>query len=103
MANQETEAFKTRVLFVLAHLEEGDITSYGELARQAGNARYARLVGQILKKLPSDTHLPWYRVVNSQHRISFTEGTDTYARQKVKLEQEGWIVVGQKLMQKEAP
>ncbi|WP_417553843.1 MGMT family protein [Marinomonas fungiae] len=44
--------------------------------------RAMHLVGQILKKLPSDTHLPWYRVVNSQHRISFTEGTDAYARQK---------------------
>lgn len=101
MANQETADFKTRVLFILAQLPYGSVIGYGELAKQAGHPGYARLVGQILKKLPTHTTLPWYRVVNSKQRISFAEGTDSYLRQKALLEQEGWIIVGQKLIQKE--
>lgn len=103
MANQVTEDFKDRVLFVLAHLPQGSLISYGELAAQAGNPRYARLVGQILKQLPRKTAIPWHRVVNSKHRISFSEGSDAYLRQKALLEQEHWTVVGQKLIQKETP
>ncbi|SBS35250.1 Methylated-DNA--protein-cysteine methyltransferase [Marinomonas aquimarina] len=103
MANQESKDFKARVLFVLAHLPHGSVISYGELAKQAGNANYARLVGQILKQLPRDTSLPWHRVVNSKHRISFSEGSDAYQRQKNLLQQEHWTVVGQKLIQKETP
>lgn len=103
MANQETKDFKTRVLFILAQLPYGSVISYGELAKQAGHPNYARLVGQILKKLPIETTLPWHRVVNSKHRISFNEGSDAYLRQKALLEQESWTIVGQKLIQKETP
>ncbi|WP_417505867.1 MGMT family protein [Marinomonas gallaica] len=102
MANQETEAFKVQVLFILAHLPSGDVISYGELAKQAGNTQYARLVARILKHLPSDTTIPWHRVINSKQRISFNEGSDAYLRQKSRLEDEGWEISGQRLIQKEA-
>ncbi|MCO4784619.1 MGMT family protein [Marinomonas atlantica] len=102
MANQETEAFKVQVLFILAHLPSGDVISYGELAKQAGNARYARLVARILKQLPNDTNIPWHRVINSKQRISFNENSDAYFRQKSRLENEGWQISGQRLIQKEA-
>lgn len=102
MANQDTEAFKIQVLYILAHLPAGSVISYGELAKQAGNDRYARLVARILKQLPKDTRIPWHRVINSKHRISFTEGSDAYFRQKTLLEDEGWIICGQRLIQKEA-
>lgn len=100
--NQALEEFKSQVLFILAHLPEGEIISYGELARRAGFKNYARQVGQLLKKLPKDTQLPWHRVVNSKHQISFIEGSDVYIQQKQKLEQEGWMVKNQKLIKKEA-
>ena len=100
--NQASAEFKTQVLFILAHLPTGTVISYGELARQAGQPRWARQVGQLLKTLPQGHSIPWHRVVNSQHRISFSEGSDAYLRQRHLLEQEGWIISGQRLITKEA-
>lgn len=101
--NQESDEFKSKVMFVLAHLPEGEVISYGELANQAGSKRHARLVGRILKQLPADTSLPWYRVVNSKKHISFNEGSEAYHRQREALEAEGWVISGQRLIAKEAP
>ena len=101
--NQEIDDFKTKVLFVLSHLDMGEVISYGELAIQAEHPNHARQVGQILKRLPRDTQLPWHRVVNSKRQISFSEGSAAYYRQKIALEAEGWIICGQRLLAKEAP
>ncbi|KZN15477.1 cysteine methyltransferase [Marinomonas sp. TW1] len=89
--------FKSQVFLILHQSQTGECFSYGEIAKLAGFPGYARQVGQLLKKLPKDTKLPWYRVVNAQKRISFAEGTDAYIRQKEKLESEGWVVNGNKL------
>ncbi|MFD1383700.1 MGMT family protein [Rhodanobacter aciditrophus] len=103
MPNQEMDSFKSKVIFILSHLPAGHVISYGELAKQAGRPNNARQVGKILKELPKDTKLPWYRVVNSKRYISFTEGTEAYRRQRSALEQEGWVISGQRLIIKEAP
>lgn len=100
--NQALDEFKSQVLFILAHLPTGKVISYGELARQAGHPNQARLVGRILKTLPPNHALPWHRVVNSKRAISFNEGSDTYNQQRALLEREGWCVVGQRLIAKEA-
>ncbi|MBM6550110.1 MGMT family protein [Marinomonas ostreistagni] len=100
--NQASDEFKSQVLFILAHLPAGEVISYGELARQAGQPKQSRLVGHILKRLPAEHTLPWHRVVNSKRAISFLEGSDGYQRQRALLENEGWVIVGQRLITKEA-
>ncbi len=77
------------ILQQLAAIPYGHTTSYGALAKAAGLPGYARYVGQILKKLPKDTKLPWHRVVNAQDRISFPESSEAFLRQKSYLESEG--------------
>lgn len=96
--NQAMDEFKSQVFQILHQTQAGECVSYGEIAKQAGFPGYARQVGYVLKNLPKDTMLPWYRVINAQGRISFAEGTDAYARQKQQLENEGWLVVGQKVL-----
>ena len=104
MTNQAMEHFKSQVFLILSETLTGECISYGELAKQAGFPGYARQVGQLLKKLPKDTKLPWYRVVNAQKRISFAENTDAYLRQRTKLQEEGWLIVGTKLtLQEKGP
>ena len=95
--NQAMDEFKSQVFQILHQTQAGECVSYGEIAKQAGFPGYARQVGYVLKNLPKDTMLPWYRVINSQGRISFAEGTEAYLRQKQLLEAEGWLIVGQKL------
>ncbi len=71
----------------LANIPRGKLISYGQLAKLSGYPNYARLVGRVLSKLPTDTKLPWFRVVNSQGKISLKgEG---FERQKTQLALEG--------------
>ena len=97
VTNQAMNHFKSQVLVILNEVPAGECIAYGELAKQAGFPGYARQVGHLMKNLPKDTKLPWHRVVNSQRRISFAENTDAHTRQRTRLEQEGWVIVGTKL------
>lgn len=54
---------------------------------------YARYVGYVMKSLPSDSKLPWHRVVNARGRLSFVRDSREYQAQKSKLEAEGVIFV----------
>jgi len=71
----------------LASIPKGRLISYGGLAKLSGYPNHARHVGKVLSKLPKDTKLPWFRVVNGQGKISL-QG-EAYQRQKTKLEMEG--------------
>lgn len=78
-----------RVYQVLATIPPGCLCSYGEVARLAGLPGRARWVGRLLSQLPGDSTLPWYRVINSQGKISFPSGSERYRRQLSHLVREG--------------
>lgn len=78
-----------KIYQVLASIPHGRLCSYGEVAKLAGLPGRARWVGRTLSQLPADTRLPWYRVVNAQGKISFTEGSEGYRRQLGHLQDEG--------------
>lgn len=62
--------FRERVWMIIAAVPYGQVTTYGDVARLAGNSRAARQVGGVLRKLPEGSSLPWHRVVNRMGRIS---------------------------------
>lgn len=64
MADDERER---RIVDVLMALQEGEVTTYGDVAEVAGYPRNARLVGRILAT--TDVDVPWWRVVNSTGRL----------------------------------
>jgi methylated-DNA-protein-cysteine methyltransferase-like protein len=76
---------------VVSEIPSGHVLTYGEVARLAGLPRAARRVSQALRRAPSDMELPWYRVINSQGKISFPEDSSGWKRQKDKLEDEGVV------------
>ena len=80
-----------RIWQVVAAIPRGKVATYGEVAQKAGLARAARRVGQALRGLPSDTGIPWHRVVNAQGRISLPESSDSHRIQRERLEQEGIV------------
>jgi methylated-DNA-protein-cysteine methyltransferase-like protein len=82
--------FEQALYAVLTSLPKGKVCSYGQVAQRAGYPNYARQVGKTLSKLPKDTTLPWYRVVNSQAKISL-QG-EAFLRQKRHLEADGLTV-----------
>jgi methylated-DNA-protein-cysteine methyltransferase-like protein len=77
---------QARILAVVDCIPRGRVASYGQVAREAGLPRHARLVGRVLACLPSGSKLAWHRVVNSAGRISLRPGS---ARQRRRLQREG--------------
>ena len=80
---------RQQVYQVIHRIPPGRLCSYGAVAAMAGLPGRARWVGRLLSQLPGDTLLPWYRVVNSQGRISFPEGSESYQRQLEELVADG--------------
>ena len=62
--------FYDQVYAVVRLIPKGMVMSYGGVARQMGRPGLARTVGYALHDLPNGNNVPWWRVVNSQGRIS---------------------------------
>ncbi|WP_315074250.1 MGMT family protein [Acinetobacter guillouiae] len=75
------------MLNVIIQIPQGKVACYGQVAKYAGLPKHARLVGRVLGQLPEDHDIPWYRVVNSQGRISLK-----------KLDEKGMCIQTAKLM-----
>lgn len=60
--------FEERVIAALNDLDEGEVVSYGEVARRAGAPGAARAVGTILRI--TGEPVPWWRVVNAAGRLA---------------------------------
>ena len=80
---------KSRIYAVVAQIPPGSTMSYGEVAKRAGLPGYARYVGKVLGDLPSDSELPWHRVINARGRLSFPVGSPQYRKQYQRLKDEG--------------
>jgi len=73
-----------------ALVPEGQVASYGQIAKLAGlPRRAARMVDRALGAAPREMNLPWHRIVNAQGRIAIPPGTARYQQQHELLEQEG--------------
>lgn len=67
--DDETNA-KSRVLLSVSQIPEGRVSSFGRIAEAAGFPHKARWVGKILSQLPSDTKIPWHRVLGHNGLIT---------------------------------
>lgn len=85
------------ILLVVGSIPSGKVCTYGKIAEMASLKGHARLVGTVMKKLPSGSRIPWFRVINSQGKISFPENSEKYQQQKSLLEQEGIVFKGTKV------
>lgn len=59
---------QARIRDVIAVLQPGEVVSYGEVARRAGNRGWARAVGAFLAEFGDG--LPWWRVVHADGTLS---------------------------------
>ncbi|OZG74116.1 cysteine methyltransferase [Hahella sp. CCB-MM4] len=73
------------IWFVVSRIPKGKVSSYGQIARMAGLPGLSRYVGYALRQLPEETEIPWFRVLNSQGRISFPPGSPSFLRQQSQL------------------
>jgi methylated-DNA-protein-cysteine methyltransferase-like protein len=78
-----------RVRDTVARVPAGQVATYGQIARESGLGRRARVVGRVLRSLPTGTGIPWHRVVNARGQISLPEASDAAREQRRRLESEG--------------
>ncbi|MNX85491.1 Methylated-DNA--protein-cysteine methyltransferase [compost metagenome] len=85
-----SQAFFAQVYDLVCQVPPGQVATYGQIAHLLGKPRAARAVGYALAHLPSDSRVPWHRVVNQQGRVS-PRGVGALPgdRQRALLEHEG--------------
>ena len=83
-------AFK-KIYDAVCKIPKGKVATYGQIARVAGNPRWARVVGYALHNNPAPGVIPCHRVVNREGKVaeSFAFGGGDIQRQM--LEQEGIV------------
>lgn len=85
------ESFAETVVRLIRSIPKGKVASYGQIAKLAGKPQGSRGVAWILHSLSEARALPWHRVLNSQGKISFPEGSALHAKQKRLLKKEGVV------------
>ena len=102
MAESIVKELAPMIFQVIAQIPYGRVASYGQIARLAGIPKHSRLVGYVLKHMDADSSLPWYRVINSQGKISLSKLNDQGQNiQAQLLMSEGILVIGGKVKRKE--
>ena len=66
MTSRSDEAFTEAVIAVVEAVPPGEISTYGEIAAEAGYPGAARAVGNLLRTTPG---LPWWRVITASGRL----------------------------------
>jgi methylated-DNA-protein-cysteine methyltransferase-like protein len=54
----------------IRQVPSGKVATYGQIARLAGMPRHSRHVGYALAALPTESDVPWFRIINGEGRIS---------------------------------
>ena len=81
-----------RILAAVRAIPRGEVAGYGEVARRAGLPGRARQVARVLAE-SGEPGLPWHRVLRSDGRIAFPEGSRGWREQARRLRAEGVEVV----------
>ena len=77
---ENRKSSQERVWQIVKAIPPGQVATYGQVARLAGMPSHARLVGNILGRLPPGTALPWHRVVNGQGKVTNPNRAEQHQR-----------------------
>src|SRR5215218_301511 len=85
-----------RIYGVVRQIPRGRVATYGQIASLAGLAGHARQVGYALHALPTESAVPWHRVVNAKGGISprSVQGAELVQRQLLAREGVGFDAKG---------
>ncbi len=78
-----------RIYSIVRRIPEGQVATYGQIARLIGSPRWARQVGYALAALRDNNPIPWHRVVNAKGGISPRAEPGYEQLQRIMLEDEG--------------
>ena len=78
-----------RIHAVVRKIPRGRVATYGQIAALAGIPGHARQVGYALHALPTDSTVPWHRVINARGEVSRRKVPGSELSQRMLLEREG--------------
>ncbi|WP_077324217.1 MGMT family protein [Virgibacillus siamensis] len=84
------EKFTADVIKIIESIPSGNVMTYGQIAKCAGNPRGARQVSRILHSMSKKHNLPWHRVINAEGKITIRD-EEMAQVQKMSLEAEGIV------------
>lgn len=87
------QPFTQKVITIIKNIPDGNIMTYGQIARIAGSPKGARQVARILHSMSRKYHLPWHRVINAEGKLMMKDEA-LYNEQKMSLESEGVVCTG---------
>ena len=76
------------ILSAIRAIPKGCVASYGQIASIAGLPRGHRLVARALRNNPSDSDLPWYRVIRADGQCGMAKDSAGYLEQLSRLKAE---------------
>lgn len=79
----------SQIYQVVQHIPRGKVATYGQIARLAGNPRWARVVGYALHANPDPEKTPCYRVVDREGRTAKAFAFGGSDMQRAMLEADG--------------
>jgi len=79
-----------RIYAIVRTIPPGKVSTYGQIARIAGNCT-ARMAGYAMSAARPEDETPWFRVINSRGEISFPPGSEGCELQRRLLEEEGVV------------
>lgn len=91
--------FDSAIWDIVLAIPRGQVMSYGEVARNAGFPRHARMVSRAMSR--SDKPLPWHRVIRSDRSLAFPVDSEHYHQQKDRLISEGSAILNGKVIPSE--
>lgn len=86
-----------KVYKYLMKIPKGKVVTYKQIAEYLGNARLARVVGNILHNNPNELKYPCYKVVNSKGKLASNYAFGGIQKQKEKLESENIEVINNRV------
>ena len=79
----------------------GKVSSYGKVADLAGLPGRARMVGKVMQLAPNEMQVPWYRILKSNGQLAFKAGSENAKRQTGLLQEEGVVVLNNRVNMKQ--
>lgn len=93
----ESKTFTEKVYKIATHIPRGKVTTYGALAKMAGNQRAARAVGMCMSHNKDFAVVPCHRVVAADGSLTGYSAGKGIPTKKAKLQKEGVIFKGNKV------
>ena len=90
-AERARPSFYDVVWEIVRAVPPGTVVTYGQVALIAGSPAAARATGYALSNLPSDTDVPWWRVINASGGISLRGRGSNADLQRALLAREGVV------------